>query len=448
MIVSYDKAEKEYKFKIRHGKVHIKKYLGDDTKVIIPECIEDMPVTKIDWWAFQQNKTLTEVVIPKTVKYIEYGAFGLCMNLKKVTFSSKVYLNGAAFVSSGLEEVEGLEYVTGNASGRPFFDGTPFMEMQDFLVCDNMLIRCKTQEEVYKVPENIRTIGYHAFFGSDVKEVILPEGLKEIHNWAFAHTNITSFKIPDSVEVLPGGALTTYAKKDPIEDWSIPKDFGRRVGWTFEDFSEEVNVIHDTQFRVCSGRTQSTDERIYEDVSCISCGYNQFQMPIAKQIFPKRLEYLKHVSLLAGACVNVFKTDDFKIGGCESVFRESEGFLHPRRNTPRRFRIIFDLAESYGEIIFYLPYLPWIRGHKPTKVYDFYNRCLNNGKDGKFFDMELYDDNILEQDIPLRIKGEIAAIRCSSNYRLSDKARENYREFLKYHQKRLGKSADDKIAIR
>ena len=25
---------------------------------------------------------------------------------------------------------------------------------------------------------------------------------------------------------MPGGALTTYAKKDPIEDWSIPKDFG------------------------------------------------------------------------------------------------------------------------------------------------------------------------------------------------------------------------------
>ena len=72
MIVSYEKAEREYRFKIKHGKVHIKKYLGKASKVVIPEFIEDMPVTKIDWWAFQQNDNMTEVVIPRTVKYIVY----------------------------------------------------------------------------------------------------------------------------------------------------------------------------------------------------------------------------------------------------------------------------------------------------------------------------------------------------------------------------------------
>jgi hypothetical protein len=146
------------------------------------------------------------------------------------------------------------------------------------------------------------------------------------------------------------------------------------------------------------------------------------------------------VSLLAGARVNVLKTDDFKIGGCENVFVAGCGFLHPMKNTPRRFRIIFDLDDSYGEVLFYLPYLPWRndtwkKERKSTKIYDFYNQCLNNGKDGKFFDMELYDDNILNQDIPLKVKGEIASLRCSSNYRLSEKARENYQEFLSYHHK-------------
>lgn len=51
--------------------------------------------------------------------------------------------------------------------------------------------------------------------------------------------------------------------------------------------------------------------------------------------------------------------------------------------------------------------------------------------------MQLYDGSILEQDIPLKVKGEIAVLRCTSNYRLSDEARENYREFLRYHQKKL-----------
>ena len=430
MKISLEKAEKEYKFRVRHGKVQIKKYLGNDTHLFIPEYIEDMPVTKIDWWAFQENETITEVVIPGTVKYIEYGAFGLCPNLKKVTFLSRVYLRGAVFVASGLEEVEGQEYITGDVSGRNFFDGTPFMEKTDIMIFGDKLLKCKTKEEEYKIPSKIKSIGYRAFAGSAVKNVILPEGLKEIHNWAFVHTKISSFKIPDSVEMLSGNALTTYAPCDSIENWDIPKDFGRRCEWWFDDFSDKVTVIHDTQFRTESGTVNSTDERVFEDVSCIACNYYPFQIPVAKQIFPKRMEYLKHVSLLAAARINVLKTDDFKIGKCEMVFREGVGFLNPRNNTPRRFRIIFDLDESYAEILFYLPYLPWTNGHKPSKIYDFYNRCLNNGKDGKFFEMQLYDDNILKQDIPRKVKREIAVLRCSGNYRLSDKARENYRNFL------------------
>ena len=51
--------------------------------------------------------------------------------------------------------------------------------------------------------------------------------------------------------------------------------------------------------------------------------------------------------------------------------------------------------------------------------------------------MKLYDSKILEQDIPLKVKGEIADIRLKSNYRLSEKARDNYQEFLKIHHKRL-----------
>lgn len=441
MKVSYEKAKTEYKFKVKHGKVHLKKYLGNEKKVIIPEFIDDMPVTKIDWWAFHYHEEITEVVIPGTVKYIQYGAFCGCKNLKKVSFSSKVYLRGAVFLDSGLEEIDGQEYITGDVSNRWFFEGTPFMDKSDIMIFDDKLIRCKTKEKVYKVPSNVKSIGCKAFYMSPVEEVILPEGLKEIHTWAFARTNIKSFKIPDSVEVLADGALSTNPKCAPIEDWYIPEDFGRRQKWFFSDFSDEVSVIHDTQFRVESGRTKWTDERVYEDVSCISCGYNPILQAIAKQTFPKRLKYLKHVSLLAGARVNVLRTDDFKTGGFENVFVAGCGFLHPRDNTPRRFRIIFDLDDSYGEVLFYLPYLPWIfplwERNIHNKIYDFYNKCLNNGKDGKFFDMELYDDNILKQDIPLKVKGEIAVLRCSSNYRLSEKARENYQEFLRYHHKRL-----------
>ena len=61
------------------------------------------------------------------------------------------------------------------------------------------------------------------------------------------------------------------------------------------------------------------------------------------------------------------------------------------------------------------------------------------GKDGKFIDLDIYDRNILNQEIPFRIKAEIAYMRCKSGYRLSEKAKENYKEYLRYHRKKLDK---------
>ena len=36
-------------------------------------------------------------------------------------------------------------------------------------------------------------------------------------------------------------------------------------------------------------------------------------------------------------------------------------------------------------------------------VFDFYDQCLLIGKDGRFIDFDMYDGNILDQEIPFRI---------------------------------------------
>ena len=89
--MNFEEAKKEYLFSVKHGKVQIKKYLGADSKVIIPGYIDNMPVTKIRAWAFFNNQAINEVVVPEMVKFIDYGAFCLCEALKKVKFSSKVF---------------------------------------------------------------------------------------------------------------------------------------------------------------------------------------------------------------------------------------------------------------------------------------------------------------------------------------------------------------------
>ena len=41
----------------------------------------------------------------------------------------------------------------------------------------------------------------------------------------------------------------------------------------------------------------------------------------------------------------------------------------------------------------------------------------------------MYDGNILDQEIPFRIKAEIAYMRCNSGYRLSEAAIDNYKNY-------------------
>ena len=45
----------------------------------------------------------------------------------------------------------------------------------------------------------------------------------------------------------------------------------------------------------------------------------------------------------------------------------------------------------------------------------------------------------LAQEIPFRIKAEIAYMRCNSGYRLSEAAIDNYKNYFTYHRKKLDK---------
>ena len=61
-------------------------YTGVETDLTIPDAIDDgTPVTEIDRNAFYQNKTLTSLTIPSSVKSIGNYAFWGCDQLSSVT---------------------------------------------------------------------------------------------------------------------------------------------------------------------------------------------------------------------------------------------------------------------------------------------------------------------------------------------------------------------------
>ena len=75
----------DFKLKTTVGGYAIKKYIGTDASVTVPEKIDGIPVVAIGRAAFKNVATLTSVVLPGSVGTIGVSAFENCWNLRDVT---------------------------------------------------------------------------------------------------------------------------------------------------------------------------------------------------------------------------------------------------------------------------------------------------------------------------------------------------------------------------
>ncbi|SDB36726.1 Leucine rich repeat-containing protein [Ruminococcaceae bacterium FB2012] len=72
------------------GTAEITKYNGTDAKVDIPGEIDGKKVTSIGEFAFSKCTSLTDIVIPDSVKNISSNAFLRCKNLTIITIPESV----------------------------------------------------------------------------------------------------------------------------------------------------------------------------------------------------------------------------------------------------------------------------------------------------------------------------------------------------------------------
>ncbi len=146
--------------------------LSDDateTVVEIPAEIEDVPVTEIGASAFNGRDTLTEVIIPDSVKTISNAAFANCKGLKIVIVPDSVeYIGDSAF-----QGCDALEYVVlGN--------GLKTMGSLAFKDCKAL--------KALDLGDSVEAIGNGAFFGCDaLMNVVVPASVKNIGSLAFGY---------------------------------------------------------------------------------------------------------------------------------------------------------------------------------------------------------------------------------------------------------------------
>ena len=206
--------------------------LGSISTVHVPDEWEGHPVKRIGVRCFRTISNIKEVVLPEGIEALEYEAFDSCTGLEKINIPSTVTFIGTRCFAhcKSLKELklpssltrlgDGFAYGCTALKRFTLEEGCIVYRMQNSLlytVDGKTLVACPILENgILKIPDGTKKIADMAVdypSGERLEEVVLPDGIMEIGQSAFALN--PALKMPD----LPDSLI------------SIGKDAFNYSGW-------------------------------------------------------------------------------------------------------------------------------------------------------------------------------------------------------------------------
>ena len=189
----------DFEYKIKDGKATLTKYKGDASELVIPEKIDNTPVTKLGNESFRKNAALVRVTIPDTVTAVDNQAFSSCANLESVKMSKNItFIDYACFAAC--RKLKEIAIPKGLYLGDVVFCGCDSL---DTLITGDgtHLIRIGADVREYTVPSSIRFIQISAFQDSQIERVVFEEGPFKAARYAFKGCkNLTSVTFPKTLK--------------------------------------------------------------------------------------------------------------------------------------------------------------------------------------------------------------------------------------------------------
>ena len=159
-------------------------------EIVIPE-----GTTKIPVYAFKGQTEITSVVLPSSVKKIEYSAFRECLKLEQINIENVEEIGSSAFYSciklNNITLSNKLEILSSEIFGNCY-------------ALDNIII-----------PNSVKEIEWYAFGScNSLTNVIIPSSVENLHHSAFTHcANLKNLVISNGVEEI-GQALVASSNEN------------------------------------------------------------------------------------------------------------------------------------------------------------------------------------------------------------------------------------------
>ena len=226
----------DFTYEVTDDGVTVTAYTGGDIVVVIPDTIEDKPVTAIGEKAFADMTGIKAVSVPDTVVSIAAGAFAGCKNLTS--------LRTPVFTCEGADyfgALFGAKSYDAQGSAVPAGLSTLVLTGGE-AIPDYAFYACRALE-VVAIPETVTEIGAFAFYGCEALAYI-PLGhtaLIAVGNHAFTGcADLLGLELPATVESLGFAMLEGCGA---LESLTLPYVGGGRPGTDLQAGTDYLGYI-------------------------------------------------------------------------------------------------------------------------------------------------------------------------------------------------------------
>ncbi len=258
-----------FTYNVENNEAEITGYNGTQSEITIPSVINGYTVSRIDEYAFFNNKKLTSVIIPNSVTNIEAGAFNGCTGLTSITIPDSVTgMGGVVFDGcTGLKSVALSRNLTSVPYGV-FMDCTGLTSVtipNGITGIDGRAFRGCTNLTSVSIPGTVTSIGEDAFYEcTKLTSVTIPNSVTSIGAWAFYECDsLTSVTIPNSVTSIEALAFSECDKLASVTLSNKLTDIGESLFSGCKSLASvtipgSVAGIGKYAFRDCIGLTSVT----------------------------------------------------------------------------------------------------------------------------------------------------------------------------------------------